>query len=594
MIRSAALKIIVAIGIILATSALRAEANDTMPDKGRKYPDCNITKLEFRHSKVSDAIRLISELSGINAVATEEARKKEVSLYLQNVTAREAMDSLARISGLWYREDKETGTFKFMTAEEFQKEIVVFRDDVTKVFNLLHHNTVSMAHVIADLYGPRVVLSLGEEEEDGMSGTLGFGGAGISTQASQFSRSGSGSSKSNSASNTAETEKLKEPLTSEQMTRIMNGLGKTPAVERGEIPSGALKGVSAREHNIYVTVVRQHNAIVVRTDDARALEDIQGMIKELDRPTPQVLLEMKILKLSMGDSFRSVFDLGLTKGQVITGPATGQVANPLVPAAGAAAMNVLGLGNFPLEGGTFVYQFMNDFFRARIQLFAEENRIEAVATPMILASNNRPARIFVGEQRVLVTGMKTNVITPANGASTTFIEPVTEVRDIGTTLMVQPKINADRSVTLFISQDASSVLSNSATIPVATATGDVKLIAIDTVDTAIMQGTIVAKDGLTIAVGGLIQKSKNRNQQKVPWLGDLPLIGKLFQRDVKDEVRTELVLVITPHVLMTPEEGSAITETRLKALSEHSAYKTSAKKPASEAPGNAAKENEKR
>lgn len=592
MIKSAALRIIVALGIILMTSVPRAETNGMIPEQGRNHPDCMIAKLEFRQSKVSDAIRLIAELSGINAVATEAARKKEVSLYLRNVTARQAIDSLARISGLWCREDKESGTFKLMTAEEFQKEIVVFRDDVTKVFNLLHHNTVSMAQVIADIYGPRVILSLGEEEADGMSGTLGFG-AGISTQASQFSRPvSSSSSRGVTGSNMGGQERLKESLTPEQVSRVMGSLEKNPAVERGEIPSGALKDISKQEHSIFVTVVRQHNALLVRTDDARALADIEGMIRELDRPTPQVLLEMKILRLGLGDNFRSIFDLGLTKGQVITGPATGQPANPLVPDAASAAMNVLGMGNFPLEGGTFIYQFMSDHIRARVQLLAQENRLEAVATPMILASNNRPARIFVGEQRVLVTGVKTNVTTPANGASTTVIEPVTEVRDIGTTLMILPKINADRTVTLFISQDASAVLRNSATIPVATQAGDVRAIPIDTVDTAILQGTIVAKDGLTIAVGGLIQKSTSRDQQKVPWLGDLPFIGRLFRRDVKDDTKSELVLMITPHVLMTPDEGRVATDARLKALSEHPDTKPIEKKPAPEGSGSAGKENE--
>lgn len=573
MMKRMVVMLILMLGMVLSAADARVEAAAAIPGQQENGPDFRIAKLELKQSKVADAIRLISELSGINAVATDAARRKEVSLYLQGVTARQAMEHLAKISGLWYREEKETGTFKLMTTEEFQKELVVLRDDQTSIFNLLHHNTVGMAKVVADLYGDRVILSLGEEETDDFAGTLGFG-AGISTQASQFSRPVSGQTfeagdgRGRAGSQARGEEKIKESLTSEQIARLMERL-ESGAAESGEVPSAALRGISSRETPIFVTVLRQHNALVVRTDDTKAIADIDSLIKNLDRPTPQVLLEMKLLKLGLGDSFRSIFDFSLARGQVITGPPTGQPPNPLVPNAVTSPQNILGLGNFPLEGGTFIYQFMNDHIRARIQLLAQENRLEVVATPMILASNNRPSRLFVGEQRVLVTGVKTNVITPATGAATTVVEPVTEVRDIGNTLLIQPKINADRTVTLFVSQDSSTVLRNSATIPVATQTGDVRAIPIDTVDTAILQGTIVARDGLTVAVGGLIQKSYSKDEQKVPLLGDLPLFGRIFRREVKDEAKSELVLLITPYVLMTPEEGKAVTDARLRELSEH-------------------------
>ena len=574
--------VITVLSIAITTMPVpRAETEASVPLQKGKGPDFKISKLELKQTKVADALRLISELSGINAVATEAARQKQISLYLQDVTARQAMDTLAKISGLWYREDEDSRTFRLMTTEEFQKDLVIFREDLTRVFNLLHHNTVSMANVIADLYGERVILSLGEEETDPFAGNLGFG-EGITTQASQFSRpvsgqqsgEGAGTARGGRGAEIRESEKiLKETLTPDQIARLMERIGKAPSEEKEGVPSETLRGISRKESPIFVTVVRQHNALVVRTSDSRAMKDIEGLVRDLDRPTPQVLLEMKILKLGLGDNFRSIFDFGGTNGQVISGPQTGQPANPLVPDAATAAQNILGLGNFPLEGGTFIYQFINDHIRARIQLLAQENRLEVVATPMILASNNRPARLFVGEQRVLVTGAKSNVVTPATGASVTVIEPVTEVRDIGNTLLIQPKINADRTVTLFISQDSSTVLVDSTTIPVATQTGDIKEIAIDTVDTAILQGTIVAKDGLTIAVGGLIQTSIGNDQQKVPFLGDIPLLGWFFRKEVREKSKSELILLITPHVLMTPGEGKEVTDARMGELSEHPYHK---------------------
>ncbi|MCG3117794.1 MAG: hypothetical protein LLH30_19155 [Candidatus Manganitrophus sp. SA1] len=564
--------------VLLEVSIARTEQESSSPDQ--KGLDSKIVRLELKQAKVADALRLISELSGMNAVATEEAGKKQINLYLQEVTARQAIDTLAKISNLWYREDKETRTFRVMTTEEFQKDLVIFREDFTRVFNLLHHNTVSLARVISDLYGERVILSLGEDEGDSLTGSSGF--SGDSGQTAPFSRPvserssesglGTGRSRQGIEGHAFERE-VKESFTSDQIAELMRRLKGAPSEGKDETAATELlRGISRREPPIFVTVVRQHNAIVIRTADARVMKDLEVLIKELDRPTPQVLLEMKILRLGLGDSFRSIFDFDLTRGQMIAGPPTGQPRNPLVPNAEVGPQNVLGVGNFALEGGTFLYQFMNDQIRARIQLLAQENRLEVLATPMVLASNNRSARIFVGEQRVLVTGIKSKVVTPATGAATTVIEPVTEIRDIGNTLLIQPKINADRTVTLLINQDSSRVLVNSATIPVATETGDVKQIPIDTVDTAILQGTVVAKDGLSVAVGGLIQDSISRDKQKVPFIAEIPVLGWFFRRDVRDNSKSELILLITPHVLMTPAEGQEATTRLMGEKSTHSYF----------------------
>jgi len=243
--------------------------------------------------------------------------------------------------------------------------------------------------------------------------------------------------------------------------------------------------------------------------------------------------------------------------------------NPYLTGAQAAAQNVLGLGNFTFEGGTLVYQFLDENIRARIQMLEQERRIKTIATPLLLASNNRPARIFVGEERVLTRSVNTNIVTPATGAAATAITPLTEIRDVGTTLFLIPKINADRTVTIVISQDSSSVNPEGAVIPVAGADGLIQQFPIDTVDTANVFGTVVAKDGMTVAIGGLIREGITRVQTKVPVLGDLPVVGRMFRREYDQDLKTELVLLITPHVITTPAEGEAKTQWRMRQLSHH-------------------------
>jgi len=558
------------------------------PDAAARYPGdtIRIRRLHLKDAKIVNALRLIAELTGVNAVATREAAEEKVTLYLQNVSTLEAVRTLCRLSGLWFRRDETSGAFRVMTGAQYRRDLVVLRNDRTRVMKLRFPNALTAATAIEDLYGDRVELSLGIDGDELLFSSSGTGGGGFSNggfdterggnafsrsgqDASRFGRSTSNSTSSSRGSTAGSergenerTVKLREDITAEQIARLADRLEAKTDTE------DLLDALSEGEPPIYVTVNREHNLIIVRSTDEEAMGDISRLVAEIDRPTPQVLLEMKILELDIGDTFRSIFDLTHTAGSTTTGPEDGQPGNPLSGAA-EAAQNVLGSGNFALEGGSFVYQFLDENIRARIQLLQRDNRLNVVATPMVLASNNRPARVFVGEQRVLVTGASTDVIVPEGGATTTLVEPITEVRDIGNTINILPKINADRSVTLMVNQDTSSVVLGNATIPIATASGGIDEFAVDSVRTSQLQGVVVARHGLTVAIGGLIRSEMRDLEEKVPVLGDLPLIGTAFRKEIRERTRSELVLLITPHVIKTPGEGDRLTRERIEALSEH-------------------------
>ena len=546
-----------------------------------------LNKFQLKASSVVDASQLLAELSGANIVATEEAGKKNVSLYLQNVTTTKAIEVMCRVSGLWYRKDPEMEIYRIMTTEEYERDIVVFKEEITRVFTLLHENVLSAATAVSDLYGERVVLSLGATETGGInSGTGSLGaanqgnnitGASASTSSgggqfgggpsSGLSRPAAGGSNASRATSGSRNQSEALSLTSNQISQLESilhdGIGAT------NINSNDIQKVTGREPDIYLSVNRQHNLLIVRTSDPEAMNDIEKLVLEVDRPIPQVLLEMKVLELTLGDTFRSSFDYEMVDGPTSLGTPSSAIKNPISTGNPLASRNIMGVGNFPLEDNRFVYQFLNDRVRARIQLMAGENRIQELATPMILAANNQTAKIFIGEERVLTTGVNTSVVTPGNGATTANIEPQTEIRDIGNTVEILPRINEDKTVTLTITQDSSSVAVGAATIPVSGGGGNVQGFNIDTVNTARIQGTIIATNNLTIAIGGLIRQRQNENSQKVPVLGNIPVLGTLFRRDVKENVKTELVLLITPRVMSTPSEGRAITERRLNELSNH-------------------------
>ncbi|CAG0992065.1 partial Secretin OutD, partial [Anaerolineae bacterium] len=507
------------------------------------------------------------------------------------------------------RQDKTSKAYRIMTTDEYQRDMVVYREDTTRVFNLLHPNPVIVATAIRDIFPNRVVMTLGVTDTTTMNGT-GVGGAAGVASATAGAVAGVRQATTRQTRNATVAvgaggigafgiERQSEQLVREKKTP--DQLAKLEAVSKlqdsGQISSDELSKISGSEQRIYLTVNREHNLIIVRSSDNSAIKEIERLIKEMDKPTPQVLLEMKILALDVGDSYRQSFDVDFITGKTTYGPQTDQRRNPLgtpapeeisttrtytsptgvVPQTTStstqtgtlvsAAKNILGLGNFGLEGGTFVYQFMNDNIRARLQLLAENHHINTLSSPILMASNNKPAKVFVGVEQVITTGFEASggAVTGTTVVPTSIV-PVTEVRNIGNTLQIMPKINADRSVTLMIQQDSSSVVVGGASIPIPVG-ATTQYFNVDTVKTSNIEGTVVAKDGLTVAIGGLIDSSSSTSVQKVPLLGDIPVFGELFQRKVESKSKRELILLITPHIITAPGDVEEVSRDTVESIS---------------------------
>lgn len=570
-----------------------------------KYSDKEnvmIGKLDFKQAKINDVMRALSDVSNLNIVATEAASKKEVTIFLQNMTVKDALELISKTSGLWYRQDKNNQSYRVMTTEEYQNDLVIYRDDITKVFNILHPNPIIVATAIRDLYPNRVILSLGVEDNTTM-GNFGAAGAVSATtrnvggnttglngarQNNNRQQGGRGIGGGLGANQNTRIVDITEKLSAEKLDRIDDDM-----VELGSenvVSVEALKGFKQNEQPIYITLNREHNLMLVRTSDLLTMKDISTLVLAMDRPTPQVLLEMKILSLEVGDRYRQSFDIDyVPDSQSVIGPPTNQNKSPLFDVAPtnvtttltngsttatttgvvtSGFRNVLGLGNFALEGGTFVYQFMNDKIRARIQLLQENNKVNTLSSPILLATNNKPARVFVGTEQVITTGFDA-VAGATNGivVGAPAIIPVTEIRNIGNTLQLLPKINADGTVTLLIQQDSSTLLRGSSSIPVPIGNSVINF-NVDSVQTSNIQGTVVAKDGLTIAIGGLIDHSASNVEQKVPLLGDIPVIGNLFKRIDERKSKRELILLVTPHIVTAPSKGQQVSRDALTPITD--------------------------
>ena len=201
---------------------------------------------------------------------------------------------------------------------------------------------------------------------------------------------------------------------------------------------------------------------------------------------------------------------------------------------------------------------MSKSLSVRLQLLANENKLKILSSPMLVAANNQLARLFIGDERVLTVGASSQSTTGTTGATNTTITVETEKRDVGQTLSILPRINGDRSISLTVDQDSSTVKIGDGTIPISTASGTVIYFPIDTVNTANLQMTAHAKHGMTVAIGGMIKETVTRDNEKVPVLGDVPGLGFFFKRDVRAKIRTQIVLLITPTIIENAEEGDNI------------------------------------
>ncbi len=349
--------------------------------------------------------------------------------------------------------------------------------------------------------------------------------------------------------------------------------------QQGEIDPELLSQLlERRQATIYVTVIRRNNQVIVRTSDERTMEQISQLIRQLDVPTPLVLLEVKVLRVVLDDGFESAFDYQFSDGHSVAGgfgqPNGNTVLPPASDATNDAAQRVfqpLNLGGTGVNSGALAFQFVNASFRYRMQLLESRNRITEVAAPVLLTANNEVSRIFIGETVPVTIGFEGNT-TNSNDGGTTIVAGATQtvLRDIGQSLLITPNINADRTVTLRIVQENSQRVEDAASIPIQnTDNGDVTEVPIDIVRRNTVSGTIVAQDGLSVAIGGLIEEGVNDTRNQVPLLGRIPGLGIFFRNQDTGRRRTELVIMVRPFVFSTPTEASLGSHELMSELSLH-------------------------
>lgn len=519
--------------------------------------------LECSELPLRTLLNLIADQTGVNITASEQAAQQTISITLRNVSPEQAVSEICRARGLWYRHDSDSAILRITTMAEFESGLSSLSEQLSECFTLLYPNVIEAASILYGLYPDRVLLSMGEDDIlDAELNDLDrrvdrFNAFGNSTSSSFLSKS-PGLLSSSVGSRTVdgfkrasrEAADLEEDLS---QTRAPDST--PPALPSDQAVTETLQRNRRAASGIYITVSRRNNLLLVRTSDTQAMDEIRDLIRRIDVPTPMVLLEMKILNISLGDGYDASMLWGYATEK---GDTQYSVSYPATPSFEST-----------LQSGAMNFARIGKRLSANLHWLETQNRVTVMASPSLLVANNEVSRIFRGQSRPLVRDISATSTTTDTGITTVSYDTQIEWNDVGTMIVVTPSINADRSVTLRLLHEESSVDAEKARIPISSAQGEsgLEYAEVDILDSRSITGTFVAQDNEPVAIGGLITETTEKVVSRIPFLGRIPLLGFLFRSTKLVKNRSELVILVTPHVISTPADGAAISAQVLERIS---------------------------
>lgn len=291
-------------------------------------------------------------------------------------------------------------------------------------------------------------------------------------------------------------------------------------------------------------VITEQNAVVA-TGPSDAIREIETFAQEVDNPTPQILIEALVVDFEETGLFElaAEFQKGLIEEPSeqpegsyrfdgdgyrleANGAKTNQYLDGVYSALDHISSGIRNLGQVPPS------------FFFKIRALAREGKAEVLSRPQVSTLNGHTARISIGTTQYFILRGSTPAGAGPPGGSNYF--PVEQERfekiEANVTLEMTPFVSASGEVTVEVRPEISTPVGQfSAEVP-------------PTINTRVIESTVRLRDGDTIILGGLVQDSKMTAQNKIPLLGQIPLLGRLFRNRSRDSRKSELVIYLTPHV----------------------------------------------
>ncbi|MES2091572.1 MAG: pilus (MSHA type) biogenesis protein MshL, partial [Pseudomonadota bacterium] len=331
----------------------------------------------------------------------------------------------------------------------------------------------------------------------------------------------------------------------------------------------SLKAIVGTEAGRQVVVSQQTGVVVVRgfpKDLAEVDQFLRASRLSIER---QVMLEAKIIEVTLKDGFESGinwaglsggnhrFSVGVDPNRVLIpgsigeryGYKTGAIATTETTD-GAPIMSTLGqvLANPAVSGGAGVLgmAFTSNGFNGLISFLETQGKVHVLSSPRVAAVNNQKALLRVGTDDFFITNVSTTTTSGAGGNVTT---PSITVQPFfsGISLDVTPQIDEDGMVTLHIRPSVSNVSENTRVVNL----GSMGSFALPLASSNINETDTVVRvqDGVIVAIGGLMQQTQSSDDSKVPGAGDVPVLGNLFSRKNHRLEKRELVFLLKPTVI---------------------------------------------
>ncbi len=320
-----------------------------------------------------------------------------------------------------------------------------------------------------------------------------------------------------------------------------------PAVAAQSLVSFAGSGVSVSK-DVRIIADNDNNALLILASPSD-YETIQSALRQLDVARRQVSVEVLVAEVTLNDELsfgiewfinarnNTVGSLRDSSSLLPNIPALGASIDPRTLIKASTGLQLINIG----PGGDI---------RAVLHALGTDGRSKVISTPRVMVLDNEKATINVGDQISVDTGSSTGTTTGGNVVTTR------QYLSTGVILTVTPRINAGGRVTLDVNQEVSSPGPGSN----------------PTISTRKAQTVVTVSSGETMVLAGLIADTNTTGSSGVPLLSKIPLIGGLFGTQSLVKKRTELVLLITPTVVTSPEDARAVTEEIRRKLPSLEAY----------------------
>ena len=460
--------------------------------------EAELISLDLKGMDIRDVLKVLSQKSGLNIVADKDV-KGAVSLYLKDVDVMAALDVLVTTNDLAY--EQEGLLIRIMPQNKYLKlHGKDFKDRTkTEIVKLKYADANDIAKVIT-----KMKSKIGKVIPDSSSSTIVL---------------------------------IDNPYNIKSMKDVIAEVDVLLVTEVFSLDYGDAEAVQVKIEKMISDNVgsakfdKRTNKIIVK-DTQKKIDDIKKVIEAFDEKTRVVVIDANIIKVTLTDKYSygidwadiaSLGDITLTGSSNLTTSLTGTTPSTLTV---ATATN----------------------YSTVISLLDTFGQTDVLSRPRITVADKEDAMILVGAKEVYVT----SEVTTTSGGTYHTTDNVQFV-DVGVRLTVTPEINSEGYIRMKIRPEVSDTDATK-TVILTNPDGSTRSI-IPHVTTSEAETTLLVKDKTTIILGGLMKDTVTEYRDKVPFLGDLPLLGKFFSTQGKSKEKTELVILLTPHII----EGDKMT-----------------------------------